>query len=670
MQRVHDVARLREQRHHVLEVEHVAGVSERGHVNTADAEALVHLNVDHLLPGQVRAVDRLDRRARQSEALPRGCGAGARVTHPRERQPAERAEVDERAHIPQHPAQRRVPLEVARHRERDRAYDVVVALVVRRQRLLGRRLPVSGHLGDLPRRRPQVRERIGAGAARDLEVVDAVRAEPRPDAAIEGELEPAGVAEIGRREDVHVLHATHVGRIVVRFDPVGQVRHLVLVVRRDVEHQVRRERVTDAELELDGLVEPDVPPELVVRIREHQVVVRAREHGRQVRRLHLVRVGQPEVRLLGDRERHADRGSEGVVPHRRREHARQRGIIRGVVGPGSVAPRLERTRGAPRTDLVDGRRVPTATRHAQQLRIAEDPPRSIRKQRLGVEVVVADAELEHDVPQIEPVVGPARVADRVDDVRVHEDLGDKVGVPVRLVRLLDLAAEVEPVEPVRLPIDVGPRVPALLGGEGAAGVEAGRRPVAAQQPERVHPVGLGVEQLGAVEQRRAQAVIRPDVPHDLVGDREREVPEAREVQGRELEPHGGTAGGSLVRRVERPADAAVQRPARVHVQRQLALGRLEERVTQVRDDQPVPVVKAAVQCRIADRLARPVAALIAERVERQRGARAAAVGVRQLAVEGGLRAPVHREAASLAVEAEVLARVALTAELDEPRHRD
>src|SRR5437879_2986540 len=71
VQRVHDVARLGEDRRDVLEVEHVAGVGEGRHVQPADPEALVHPHVDDLLPRHVRVVDRLELRADQAQRLPR-----------------------------------------------------------------------------------------------------------------------------------------------------------------------------------------------------------------------------------------------------------------------------------------------------------------------------------------------------------------------------------------------------------------------------------------------------------------------------------------------------------------------------------------------------------------------------------------------------------------------
>src|SRR2546426_12817899 len=86
--------------------------------------------------------------------------------------------------------------------------------------------------------------------------------------------------------------------------------------------------------------------------------------------------------------------------------------------------------------------------------------------------------------------------------------------------------------------------------------------------------------------------------------------------------------------------------------------------------QAVPGVAAAEQLGVADFRARLVAELVAGRDSRERDVRAAAVRVGELALQLDRRIPVHREAAALAIEAEVLGSVARAGELGEPRDHD
>ena len=147
------------------------------------------------------------------------------------------------------------------------------SIVVGRQGLLGRREPVTGDPLHLPRGRAQVGERIGPRIPRDLERVGHRGIQPGPDPSVELHVDPSGVPEIGVCQDVDVHRLPREGGVVVRPDPVGWLGHEVFVVRRHVEHEVGVERVPHAELEQDRLPERYVSTELVVCVREGQVVV-------------------------------------------------------------------------------------------------------------------------------------------------------------------------------------------------------------------------------------------------------------------------------------------------------------------------------------------------------------------------------------------------------------
>ena len=108
--------------------------------------------------------------------------------------------------------------------------------------------------------------------------------------------------------------AVDVGRRVGQRDqPVGRVGQVVLVVRRQVQHHVVAEGVAHPELEGDRPAEVDVGAVDVVGVGQVDVSVDALEHHPEVRRLHLVGVGQPEVGPLGHRERDLDVRAQVVV---------------------------------------------------------------------------------------------------------------------------------------------------------------------------------------------------------------------------------------------------------------------------------------------------------------------------------------------------------------------
>ena len=194
---------------------------------------------------------------------------------------------------------------VAGQRHRERAGERVRPAVVGRQDALRRRLRpvVAAHLVHDPRAVVDVGERIGAGVLGLLEGVGDGAVEVVAEPPVQPDVEAPDVAEVQVGQDPEVVVAAL--RRVEQADQTGRrVAHDVLVVRGDVQHHVVVERVPDAELEGDGLAEVEVGAEDLVGVGVAQVDVDPAQQQAEVRRLHLVRVAEPEVGPVGHRERH------------------------------------------------------------------------------------------------------------------------------------------------------------------------------------------------------------------------------------------------------------------------------------------------------------------------------------------------------------------------------
>ena len=194
--------------------------------------------------------------------------------------------------------------------------------VVGRQDALRRRLHpvVAAHLVHDPRAVVDVGERIGAGVLGLLVGVGDGAVEEVAEPPVQPDVEAPDVAEVQVGQHPEVVVAA-LRRVVQRHQPGRRVRHDVLVVRRHVQHHVVAERVPDAELEGDGLAEVEVGAEHLVGVGDAQVDVDPAQQQAEVRRLHLVRVAEPEVGPVGDRERHLHVGAQvavALVPHVKR----------------------------------------------------------------------------------------------------------------------------------------------------------------------------------------------------------------------------------------------------------------------------------------------------------------------------------------------------------------
>ena len=148
-----------------------------------------------------------------------------------------------------------------------------------------------------------VGERIGAGVLGLLEGVGDGAVEVVAEPPVQPDVDAPDVAEVQIGQDPEVVVAPLDG-IVETDQAGGGVRDDVLVVGGDVQHHVVVERVPDAELEGDGLAEVEVGAEDLVGVGVAQVDVDPAQQQAEVRRLHLVRVAEPEVGPVGHRERH------------------------------------------------------------------------------------------------------------------------------------------------------------------------------------------------------------------------------------------------------------------------------------------------------------------------------------------------------------------------------
>ena len=213
-----------------------------------------------------------------------------------------------------------------------------------------------------------------------------------------------------------------------RRDQAGRrVGHDVLVVGRDVQHHVVAEGVPDAELEGDGLAEVEVGAEDLVGVGVAQVGVDPAQQQAEVRRLHLVRVAEPEVGPVGHRERHLHVRAQVAVALVLDEQRRRVGRIeaRAWWRPGGTRSVL--------------------------------PAVSVRERPAGAGVVLVVAQAaDHDhVAQVEPVLDERVPPDRLLDVGVGEELVGQAEAVVVDVVLGELAAELEPVVAVDLPVERG-----------------------------------------------------------------------------------------------------------------------------------------------------------------------------------------------------------------------
>ena len=169
------------------------------------------------------------------------------VDQPGVGQPALHAERCKDAEVAENRADRRALAEVVWELERHRADQVVRAVVIGPLRRLRRRRPIALPR-DLTRERVQVGERIGARVLRHLEGVGDGRAEVLTRAPVEFRVDAARVAEVAVRQDVDAADLRGIARIRVRQDAGGEVGHLVLVVRRHVQHEILAERMAHPEL--------------------------------------------------------------------------------------------------------------------------------------------------------------------------------------------------------------------------------------------------------------------------------------------------------------------------------------------------------------------------------------------------------------------------------------
>ena len=174
------------------------------------------------------------------------------------------------------------------------------------------------------------------------------------------------------------------------------------------------------ELERHGItLEKRLPPHDVVVVGEGDVVVDPLEDRAEVRRLDLVRVGQPEAGPLGHGERHLHPGRE-LGMRRGANHA----VFRAVG--------------------IDARQ-------------AEDAPRNPRNERAGLEPVPPHPQHDDHVTQVQTVFREGAEPLRGVGVGLHEDLlQEAVAVESVHPAGLPVRAELEPVVPVELPVYVQP----------------------------------------------------------------------------------------------------------------------------------------------------------------------------------------------------------------------
>ena len=227
-----------------------------------------------------------------------------------------------------------------------------------------------------------------------------------------------------------MLPLTPGGRVRQRDQPVGGVGQVVLVVGREVQHHVVAERVAHAELEGDRLAEVDVGTVDVVGVGQVDVAVDALEHHPEVRRLHLVGVGEPEVGPLGHRERDLDVRAQVAVALVLAEQIR---VVEESVRIGRIV-----------------------------VRMGSDDREAHRPLGPAVIPVVPQTAHQDHVAQVEPILDEDVPADRLLEEDVGEDL------VVELVRVVpdivvgELAAQLHPVVAIELPVEVGLSDPAVL----------------------------------------------------------------------------------------------------------------------------------------------------------------------------------------------------------------
>ena len=238
-------------------------------------------------------------------------------------------------------------------------------------------------------------------------------------------------------------------------DQTGRgVRDDVLVVGGDVQHHVVVEGVPDAELEGDGLAEVEVGAEDLVGVGVAQVDVDPAQQQAEVRRLHLVRVAEPEVGPVGHRERHLHVRAQVAVA-----------LVPDDTGPWDWP---DRTRAWSRPG-GRGRCCPQC-----RWRTAAGA---------GVVPVVAQAAHYDHVTQVEPVLDERVPPDRLLDVGVGEELVGQTEAVVVDVVLGQLAAELEPVVAVGLPVERRLADVAVF----LVQAQPGRRPRVVGEPPRSRP---------------------------------------------------------------------------------------------------------------------------------------------------------------------------------------
>ncbi len=238
--------------------------------------------------------------------------------------------------------------------------------------------------------------------------------------------------------------------------------------------------------------------------------------------LHLVRVGQAEVGPLRHRERHLDVRGEVLV---------------------AVVPLVDQVE-----ELVDVPGEGRVGRDADRLlALAGDRIAVRRTARLGIVEVVPHATHHDHVTQVEAVFDEAAPLDRLLHIEIGERLAGQGG-RIRLdVVLRVVAADLEAVVPVHLPVEVRPAdVAGLIVQEEPAG-----RPAALGEAEDavgIVPPLVGQRVLGGV----LEVIWRPpgarDVPAEIVEQLvvQREVVQVPpELERRNDEAAGGVTGVQL-----------------------------------------------------------------------------------------------------------------------------